>query len=117
MGKKVHVETSIPVWRRMLTELILLSIATACISYTVTEAAVFRSFRAWIGLERKFIGKLIHCGFCFGFWVAAVMEYVFIPQLFSIWYPVGYVLTALVIAWLSAFQWAIMCCLMKYAGK
>jgi hypothetical protein len=37
--------------------------------------------------------------------------------LFKIWWPLDYFLTALVIAWLGAFQWALMCLLMAKAEK
>ena len=118
MGKEVHVETRFPVWRRMLTELVLLSMVTACISYTVTEAAVFKPIRTWVDSRDKFIGKkLIHCGYCFGFYVALALEIIFKIRLFDTWIFLDYALTTFVIAWLSGFQWALMCCLMKYAGK
>lgn len=100
----------------MLTKLLLLSMVTACISYTVTEAAVFRSFRSWIE-PKKFVGKLFHCGYCFGFWVAVVMESVFHVNLFNTWFYLDCFLAVLVIAWLSGFQWITMCCLMKFAEK
>lgn len=121
MGKKVHVKTSISLWWRMLTvvitELILLSTVTACISFNVTEAAVSKGLRAWIESKSGFLGKLTHCGYCFGFWVALIMEFTFRIQLFDTWILLDYALTTLVITWISGFQWIFMCCLMKFAGK
>ncbi len=38
-------------------------------------------------------------------------------NLFSAWPPLDYFLTALLIAWLSGFQWVLMCWLMERAGK
>ena len=117
MGKEIHAETRIPLWRWMLTKLILLSVVTAMISFTVTEAAVFRPMRTWRESKNKFFGKLIHCGYCFGFWVALFIEYIFKFQLFDIYLFLDYFMTTLVIAWLSGFQWILMCCFMKFAEK
>jgi len=39
------------------------------------------------------------------------------PRLFVFWWLLDYFLTALLIAWLSGFQWAAMCWLMEKAGK
>ncbi len=90
---------------------------TAMISFTVTETVVFKPLRAWIESKSKFFGKLFNCGYCFGFWVAAFMEFNFQIQLFDTWLQLDCILTTFVIAWLSGFQWIIMCCLMKFANK
>ena len=116
MDKEVHAETSFQVWRRMLTELVLLSSVTACISFTVTDSAVFRPFRDWVKSKSKFLGELFQCGFCFGFWVALPMD-LFMQPVFSTCIALDYFMVTFVIAWLSGFQWVIMCCLMKHAGK
>ncbi|MCK5611303.1 hypothetical protein KAR91_56055 [Candidatus Pacearchaeota archaeon] len=105
-----------------MTELILLSIVTATISFTVTETVVFKPMRDMITFiescgDSDFFGKLIHCGYCFGFWVALVLEIIFKVRLFDTWPLLDYALTTLVITWLSGFQWILMCCLMKIASK
>ena len=117
MDKEVYVKTSFTLWWWMLTKLILLSIVTATISFTVTEAAVFKPLRTWAKSNSKFFGKLIHCGYCFGFWVAALMEFTFKLHLFDTYLFLDQFLTTLVIMWLSGFQWVLMCCLMKFADK
>ena len=49
--------------------------------------------------------------------VAFALTAIYRPRLFVFWWPLDYFLTALVIAWLSAFQWVAMCWLMERAGR
>ena len=74
-------------------------------------------WRKWAKARSFFWGELFCCGYCFGHWVAAVLVLAYRPRLFVWWWPVDYLFTALVIAWLSAFQWAALCLLMEKAGK
>ncbi len=57
------------------------------------------------------------CGSCLGHWVALGLVAIYRPRLFESGWLLDYVLTALVIAWLAAFQWAALCWLMDHAGK
>lgn len=95
----------------------LLSLAVASISFTVTEAKLFTRLREWMKSKSNFFGKLFCCGYCLGHWISFAAVAVYRPRLFSVWWPLDYFLTALVIAWLAAFQWAIMCWLMEKTGK
>jgi len=64
-----------------------------------------------------FLGIFFSCGYCLGHWVAFALVAIYRPRLFEFWWLLDYFLTALVIAWLAAFQWIIMYWLMKLAGK
>ena len=67
-----------------------------------------------------FLPQALHlhgCGYCLGHWSAFVLTAIYRPRLFHAWWPLGFFLTALVIAWLSAFQWAVLCWLMQKTGK
>ena len=97
--------------------LIYLSFVTAAISFTVTEAKIFKPGREWIKKKSLFLGDLLSCGYCFGHWVAFVLVAVYRPKLFESWWLLDYFLTALVIAWFSGFQWVLMCWLLDKAGK
>lgn len=101
----------------MFEKIVYLSVAAASISFTVTEAKLFLPLRTWAKGKNSFLGELISCGYCFGHWVAFALTAIYRPRLFDFWMPADYVLTALVIAWLAAFQWAVMCRLMEQAGK
>ncbi len=60
---------------------------------------------------------MARCGYCLGHWAAFGLVAVYRPRLFEAWWLLDYVLTALVIAWLAAFQWAALCWLMEKAKK
>jgi hypothetical protein len=100
-----------------MTRIVLLSLVTASMSFTVTETKVFASLREWTKVRSRFVGELISCGYCFGHWIAFALVAVFQPRLFQSWWLLDYFLTALVIAWLAAFQWIMMCWLMKKAER
>jgi hypothetical protein len=94
-----------------------LSIVTASISFAVSETKLFRPLREWMRGRSEFFGDLLSCGYCLGHWVAFALVVICRPRLFEVWWPLDYVLTALVIAWLSAFQWVLMSLLMAKAEK
>lgn len=96
---------------------IYLSLATASISFTVTEAKIFKTFRDWLKSRSRFLGDLFACGYCLGHWLAFALTAVYRPRLLYIWWPLDFLLTALVVAWLAGLQWALMCLLMDRAGK
>ncbi|NUM78064.1 DUF1360 domain-containing protein [candidate division KSB1 bacterium] len=97
--------------------IIYLSFATASIAFTVTETKAFLLLREWLKKKSPFLGELVSCGYCFAHWVAFVLVAVYRPRLFAAWWLLDYFLTALVIAWLSAFQWVVLCWLMAKAEK
>ncbi|MCB0597054.1 MAG: hypothetical protein H6557_21025 [Lewinellaceae bacterium] len=96
---------------------IYLSLVTASISFTVSEAKIFLPLREWAQKRSSYWGSLLSCGYCFGHWVAFALVALYRPRLFELWWLLDYFLTALVISWLSAFQWIAMCWLMGKAGK
>jgi hypothetical protein len=100
-----------------MNEVFLLSLLTASISFTVTETKVFQFLREWTKAKNAWAGDLISCGYCLGLWVAFALVVVYQPRLFHAWWLLDYFFTALVIAWLSAFQWILICWLMKKTEK
>lgn len=100
-----------------MIEVIYLSLVTASISFAVSETKLFKPLREWMKKKVSFLGELLSCGYCFGIWIAFVLVVIFRARLFKSWPLLDYFLTALVIAWLSAFQWGIMCWLMQKTGK
>jgi len=100
-----------------MKEVIYLSFITASISFTVTETKVFMPLHEWVKRKNSFLGGLLSCGYCFGHWIAFALVAIYQPRLFKFWWLLDYFLTALVIAWLGAFQWILMCWLMDKAGK
>ncbi len=97
--------------------LISLSLASASISFAVTEARICRKFREWVKSRSRFLGDLATCGYCLGHWVSGGLVAIYAPRLTRVWWPLDYLLAVLIVAWLSAFQWILMCWLMQKAGK
>lgn len=102
---------------QLLERVILLSIVTASISFTMTETKLFKPVRVWLKGKNGFMGELFSCGYCIGHWIAVTLVLIYRVQIFNVWSPLDYFLTILVIAWLSGFQWILMCWLMEKAGK
>ena len=83
---------------------ILLSLANAAVAFTAAEMKIFRPFRDWAKAKNRWLGELFSCGYCLAHWSAFVLTAIYRPRLFHAWWLLDYFLTALVIAWLSAFQ-------------
>jgi hypothetical protein len=99
-----------------MEQVIYLSMVTACLSYTVTETRFFEPVRKLVK-EVPFFGKLLSCGYCLGHWIAFVLTAIYLPRLFSFWWPLDYFLTAVAVAWLAGVQWGIMSLIMLKADK
>ena len=101
-----------------MDEVISLSFVTACISFTITETKLFEPLRNWLENQSTFLAKLFNCDYCLGHWVAFLLVAIYQPRLLnSFFFLIDYFFTALVIAWLSAFQGIVLCYLMKKAEK
>jgi len=100
-----------------MPQVALLSLVTASVAFTLSETGAFAGLREWLRRRHAWLGKLASCGYCLGHWIALGLVAVYRPRLFAAWWPLDYILTALVIAWLAAFQWIAMCWAMQKAGK
>jgi len=100
-----------------MESVLLLSLVTASVSFTITEMKVFKPFRDWIRKGNNWFGELFSCGYCLGHWIAFILVAIYQPRLFHTWWLLDYFLTALVIAWLAALQWIVMCWLFAKTGK
>jgi hypothetical protein len=100
-----------------MEQIVYLSLAIAAISFTVTEMKPLLPLREWVKRKNSFLGELLSCGYCFGHWTAFGLVAVYQPKLFIAWWLIDFFLTALLIAWLSAFQWIFMCWLVEKTGK
>jgi hypothetical protein len=100
-----------------MEQVALLSLVAASIAFTISEAAVFVGMRERLKSWNPWLGKMASCGYCLGHWVAFGLVALYRPRLFEGWWLLDYFLTALVVAWLAAFQWAALCWLMEKVGK
>lgn len=89
-----------------LIEVVLISFVNATISWTVTEARIFRWVRVNIFSHNSFIKELTRCGYCFGHWVATFLTLTLGLSLFPARHRVvDVILTIFVITWLSGVQY------------
>jgi hypothetical protein len=100
-----------------LEQVAVLLLATAWISFTLSESALFAPARGWLAARSSWLGKLVNCGYCTGFWVAVALVSLCQPRVCEVWAPLDYLLSAIVVAWLAAFQWALLCWLMQRLEK
>jgi len=100
-----------------MEKVIYLSFVTASLSFTITETKLFKPLREWVKGRNVFLGELLSCGYCLGHWVAFALVIIYRPRLLYSWWLLDYFITVLVVAWLGAFQWAVMCWLMDRTGK
>jgi len=96
-----------------LVQLLLLSLVTASVAFTLCETTLFAGLRDWLKGRNVWVGKLACCGYCMGHWVAFGLVVIYRPRLFQAWWLLDYFFTGLVIAWLAAFQWAALCWLIE----
>jgi hypothetical protein len=100
-----------------MEQIVFLSAVTAIIAFNISETSLFAPAREWLRNRSLLVGKLVACGFCLGQWIALTLVAVYQTRLFFAWWPLDLVLTAFVVAWLAAFQWAALCWLMTKTGK
>jgi hypothetical protein len=100
-----------------MEQVALLSVATASIAFSVAETKLFAPLRDGLARRSRFWSELVSCGYCLGHWLAFALVAIYRPRLFAGGWLVDYFLTALVIAWLAAFQWAALSWLTEKAGK
>ena len=100
-----------------MAQVLWLSLTTASVAFPLSETKVFAGAREWVKSRSAWLGQMACCGYCLGHWVAFGLVAIYRPRLFEWWWLLDYFLTALVIAWLAAFQWAALCWLTEKAGK
>jgi hypothetical protein len=101
-----------------MKQVIYLSFVASSVSFTITDTRLFLPVREWVRRRSRFSGELLSCGCCFCHWVAIALVATYKVRLFeSSWSLLDYFLTALIVAWLSAFQWIALCWLMGKTGK
>ena len=101
-----------------LDRLIILSIVTASISFTITESKLFLTLRTFLKSKNNFLGTLFSCGYCMSHWVAAILLLLYpIIIIQSDFIIIDYIITVFMISWIASFQWILLALLMKFANK
>lgn len=68
-----------------LYEVVVLALATAAISVTISKAQVLSSFRDWVADHSAWLGDLISCHYCTSHWVAIGFIAIYHPFLVRKW--------------------------------
>ncbi len=68
-----------------LYHVVVLALATAAISVTVSKARLFAFVREWIAARNTWIGELISCSYCTSHWVAIAFVAIYRPVVISRW--------------------------------
>jgi|SRR5690606_31475 len=53
----------------LILNIILISFASASISYTISKTYIFEKFRVWFGKKSAWKTKLINCPYCLLHWI------------------------------------------------
>jgi len=96
---------------------IILSCIGAAISFLISDSKAFGWLRK---LPQRlsypfdiFFEKLLSCGYCVSNWAAFGLLCLYGEPIINYWYPLDLILTTLLVAWLSTFQYMIMLNLFK----
>ena len=96
---------------------LLLSMVSACVSYTVSETVLISGVRSLAHRIHPLAGKLAACGYCVSHWVALVLVACLRPDPGWGRSLALLPLTVLLVAWWSGIQWAAMCWLVERTGR
>jgi hypothetical protein len=114
-GKKAVVVLAL---HTMVSQGILyMGLASGIISFTISEAKIFEWWRNWIKDKNTFLSDLFNCGFCLSFWVCALLEIIYRPNLFNKIPVVDNILTIFVMTFISGMVWGLLCFIMKMIDK
>jgi hypothetical protein len=101
-----------------MDDVITIVLVTASVSFVVTESALFRGFQRWVQRKSATLHKLLGCYLCLGYWIAFVLSCAFDVQVLPVSMPVvGYVLSALLIGYVSGWLNTLLVMGMAKAGR
>lgn len=86
----------------MIMQLVIVSLAVATVSLTMTRAIISKPLRTWLKSKNKWLGELFSCPYCFSHWVSFGAILVVRPTLTSTWYPVDLLISALAVTALAS---------------
>ncbi len=87
---------------------VILALAIASASTTISRAKVFESVREAIGRKSEWLGKLISCAYCTSHWLSFGAVAIYRPRLIHHFLIVDLMITAFVIVTLASFgSWAL----------
>ena len=87
----------------VLWQIVILSLATAAISLTISKAKVTAPAREWLARRNKWLGNLVECPYCTSHWVAFALVALYRPEtILHLWVVLDLLVVAFVIVALAA---------------
>lgn len=83
-------------------QVVVLALATAAISTTISKGRIFASTREWIIERNEWLGKLVSCSYCISHWVALVFVAIYRPILIQQWFIVDFFVSVFSVVAISA---------------
>lgn len=97
-------------------ETLFLGIASGVISFTIADMAIFERLRTFAN-RSKFFGKLIHCYYCLGFYVSALICLIYQPNIINQIAVVDQIITYFIVCGISGACGLLLKCLFKFADR
>jgi hypothetical protein len=66
-------------------EVMVIALATAAISLTISKGRIFIPLREWIASRNTWLGELVSCFYCTSHWVAIALVVIYQPVLLRKW--------------------------------
>lgn len=85
-----------------LYQVVVLALATAAISVTISRAWIFASFRMWVSYHSAWLGELVSCSYCLSHWVAIVLVAIYRPVIIKHLVVIDLVVSVFVMVTLAA---------------
>lgn len=85
-----------------LITILVLSLATASMSFTLARSKIFEKFRRWVSRKSNGLGYLVNCPYCVSHWIAAYLVLDYGPRPLEFWRPLDLVISIFTVIALSA---------------
>ena len=83
-------------------QVVVLALATAAISTSISKGRVFASAREWIFECNEWLGELVSCSYCTSHWVALTFVAIYRPMLIQQWFIVDFFVSVSSVVAISA---------------
>ena len=85
--------------------MLILSLAVATVSVTVTLSKIFEKPRDWIAKRSEFLGGLTSCPYCFSHWGSFLAVLIFAPKVVSVGpWAINFIVTSFAMVAMAAWS-------------
>ena len=97
--------------------ILFLGVVSGFCAFVIADSTLFAPYRKWVCSKSEFFGKLFSCGACIGTWISLFFELLYQPNIFNKIPLIDHLLTAFLMAFISAMCWIVLVILIKIADK